>query len=277
MDTLDRGQKAEKFFQLHQRNSIFVLPNAWDAMSAKMFEGCGFEAIGTTSAGIAASLGFRDGQNMTFEQMIESISHIASSVNVPVSADIESGYGSTINEVLNHVKKVIEAGAVGINIEDGTGDPAHPIFDASVQKEKIKAIKEFSNSNDMPLFINARIDMYWLNIGDDSQRYKETIKRAQAYQEAGADCIFIPGLDDLEIIRSLRELISCPINLLVSPKLPSIAELSKMGIERVSCGSAPFRSTVTLLKKISEEIIDEGTFHLLTDDVIPYRKINDLI
>ncbi|MFC7393987.1 isocitrate lyase/PEP mutase family protein [Scopulibacillus cellulosilyticus] len=277
MNSIDHSLKAKKFSKLHKQNTVFVLPNAWDVISAKIFEECGFEAIGTTSAGIAASLGFKDGQNIPLEKMIGTIKNIVSSVNIPVSADIEAGYGSTVNEVLNTVKRVIEAGAVGINIEDGTGDPEHPVFDISLQKEKIKAIKNLSISTDTALFINARTDMYWLDVGNPYQRFQETIKRAEAYEEAGADCIFVPGLNDLEVIRALRQKISCPINLLVSPEMPSTTELSKIGIERLSCGSAPFRSTVTLLKEICEEIKNQRTFHRITENVLSYGKVTELM
>ncbi|WP_408009955.1 isocitrate lyase/phosphoenolpyruvate mutase family protein [Pseudalkalibacillus sp. A8] len=265
--------KLEDFRKLHQLSSTFVLPNAWDAMSAKMFEEGGFRAIGTTSAGIAASLGYQDGQQIPFDQMLTVLDRIVQAVNVPVSADIEAGYGKTVEEIVKNVQRIIETGVVGINIEDGTGDPDAPVEEISSQVEKITAIKELSSATEPGLFINARTDLYWLDIGDPSSRFQKTLDRVKAYEEAGADCIFVPGLNDKETIQYLRAEISCPINLLVSPDLPSLKELSKIGIERVSTGSAPFRATVTLLKKVSEEINNEKNFHLLTEDVLPYRKM----
>jgi len=159
MSSKEQSLKAKTFHRLHQQSSTFVLPNAWDVISAKMFEECGFKAIGTTSAGIAASLGYLDGQSIPLNKMVETIENIAKSVNVPVSADIEAGYGQTVEEVLETVKAVAAAGAIGINLEDGTGDPNRPIFDISSQEEKIAAIKELSESRNMPLFINARTDL----------------------------------------------------------------------------------------------------------------------
>lgn len=182
--------KAKTFHDLHQQSSTFVLPNAWDAMSAKMFEAGGFQAIGTTSAGIAASLGYPDGQHLPRAKMVEAVRNIANSVAVPVSADIEAGYGRSVAEVVQTVKEVAAAGAVGINIEDGTGDPSKPVFSISEQTEKIAAIKASQTS----LFVNARTDIYWLKIGDPLSRFQEAAKRAIAYQEAGADCIFFLGL-----------------------------------------------------------------------------------
>ncbi|MGY4689125.1 isocitrate lyase/PEP mutase family protein [Salibacterium sp. K-3] len=278
MSQKNQSLKAYDFHHLHRRSSCFVLANAWDVISAKMFEENGFKAIGTTSAGIAASLGYKDGESIPLEKMIEVIKSITSSVNVPVSADIEAGYGETVKEVVETVKKMIAAGVVGINIEDGTGNPVQPLYDLSFQKEKIAAIKELSNTAvDPSLFINARTDTYWLNVGDASTRFQETVKRAKEFEEAGADCIFVPGLTDLESIQHLREEISSPINLLAGPEMPSLTELSSIGIERLSCGSAPFRATVTLLKTLSEEIMDQQTFHHMTNDVMSYTKVADLV
>ncbi|WP_370224638.1 isocitrate lyase/phosphoenolpyruvate mutase family protein [Cytobacillus sp.] len=278
MNSKEQSLKAETFHRLHQQSSTFVLPNAWDVISAKMFEECGFKAIGTTSAGIAASLGYLDGQSIPLSKMVETIENIAKSVNVPVSADIEAGYGRTVEEVLETVKAVTAAGAIGINLEDGTGDSIRPIFEISSQVEKIAAIKEFSESRNMPLFINARTDLYWLNIGDSSTHLQEAVKRAKAYQDAGADCIFIPGLTDRKILKKIREEISCPINLLVDAEMPSLSELSEIGIERLSCGSGPFRATLTYLRSIGEEIVNNQTFHQMTNgDVLSYRRLTEFI
>ena len=276
MKNKQQSLHAKSFYQLHKQQSTFVLPNAWDVISAKMFEECGFKAIGTTSAGIAASLGYPDGQNIPFEKMMEVIKAIVDSVNIPVSVDMEAGYGKSIEEVLKNVKQVIAIGAVGINIEDGTGEHDNPISDISLQKEKISAIKHLSESLDSSLFINARTDLYWLNIGDTSTRFHALLKRVKAYVDAGADCIFIPGLSNEEMIQELRKNISSPINLLVNAATPNVETLSKIGIERLSCGSAPFRATVTLLKKISKEIIHHHTFHQMTKDILSYEKIVEM-
>lgn len=271
------AMKAKTFRHLHKQSSTFVLPNAWDAMSAKMFEAGGFKAIGTTSAGIAASLGYLDGQHLPRAKMVEAVRNIANSVAIPVSADIEAGYGQSVAEVVQTVKDIVAAGAVGINIEDGTGDPSKPVFSISEQKEKIAAIKAFSQSSDTPLFVNARTDIYWLKIGDPLSRFQEAAKRAKAYQEAGADCLFVPGLTDREEIQKMRAGISIPINLLVDPETPSLTELSAIGIERLSCGSAPFRATATLLAAICEQIVNDQTFSHLTKDVLSYSSITKIM
>jgi len=269
--------KVENFSKLHKQGTVFVLPNAWDVISAKVFEKSGFKAIGTTSAGIATSLGYKDGEKIPKEMMFEVIKRIANSVRIPVSADIEAGYGNTVQDVVNNVREIIEGGIVGINLEDGTGDASHPLYDIALQQEKIKAIRELSVSTDLPLFINARTDTYWLEIRNPAQRFHETVKRAHAYQEAGADCIFVPGLNDVRLIRELRKEITCPINLLVSPDLPSVKVLSSIGIERVSTGSAPFRSAVTQMRKNSELIMNQEEFHGITDDILSYGEVSDIV
>ncbi|CAH0297032.1 Carboxyvinyl-carboxyphosphonate phosphorylmutase [Peribacillus sp. Bi96] len=269
--------KFHTFKQLHSQSSTFVLPNAWDASSARTFQESGFKAIGTTSAGMAISLGYSDGGNLPFEKLIESLKMIVDSVHVPVTADIEFGYGTSIEEVVENVRQVLSTGVVGINLEDGTGNPEDPIFDSSLQVEKITAIKEMTRSLNMPLFINARTDLYWLNIGDPATRLQSAINRAKAYQQAGADCIFIPGVKNMDTIEKLRREISCPINLLAGADTPSLNQLSELGIERVSSGSAPFRATVSLLRKISDDIINQGNFQRMIDDVITYNDVAELL
>jgi 2-methylisocitrate lyase-like PEP mutase family enzyme len=274
MNLKNQKSKITDFRTLHLHS--FVLPNAWDVISAKIFADCGFKAIGTTSAGIAVSHGYSD-RNMPFHTAIHSIKQIVHSVDIPVSVDIEDGYGQTIKEVKETVRQVISTGAVGINIEDSTSDPKQPLYDISFQQKKISAIKNLTDTLGIPLFINARTDVYWSQTGDPSTQLHETIRRAIAYQEAGADCIFVPGINDRETIQTLRESISCPINLLAGKDMPSLSELSTIGIQRLSCGSGPFRATATLLKNISEEIINNGTFHHMNSNILSYQEVSQLI
>lgn len=271
MNIAQQSVLAEKFRALH--DNFFVLPNAWDAMSAKIYESIGFKAIGTTSAGIAISNGYKD-RAMPFETAIAAIKLIAQSVNEPVSADIEDGYGSYIEKVVESVKQVILAGAVGINLEDSTTDLENPLYDITLQQNKILAIKELALAMGIPFFINARTDVYWLNIGNPEWQLSETIKRAQAYHNAGADCLFIPGINNLTTIQIIRDAISCPINLLAGPDLPSLSVLSEIGIQRISLGSGPYRATASLLKTIGEEIMYQGSFRHMTTGVISYQDIS---
>lgn len=266
-------EKIKMFRELHQQPSTFILPNAWNAISAKMFQESGFQAIGTTSAGIAISLGYPDGQQLPVDKMVEVTKSIVDAVDVPVSADIEAGYGKTVEEVLETVKKVMAVGVIGINIEDGTNNPEQPIADLPFQTEVIKAIRELSNSTGSPLFINARTDYFWLNIGNDVEKLYNSVQRAKAYEEAGADCIFIPGVSDVEAIKKLRKEISKPINLLAGPSMPSVAELSELKIDRLSCGSGLFRAIATFIKALSDELMHNQTFHKMNDGTLTYKDI----
>ncbi|HLQ72662.1 MAG TPA: isocitrate lyase/phosphoenolpyruvate mutase family protein [Bacillota bacterium] len=271
----NNSQQMTTFRQLHEQQATFILPNAWDVISAVMFEQCGFKALGTTSAGIATSLGYKDGEHIRFEEMLIAVKRIVSSVNIPVTVDIETGYGETTTEIIENIKRIIKTGAVGINLEDGTGNASDPLHDLDAQVEKITAIKQLSEEN--PVFLNARTDTYWLNVGDEEMKFTETVKRANAFERAGADCIFIPGLTDESTIERVRKEISVPINLLAAQALPTMETLTNIGIERVSSGSAPFRASATLVKHIGEELINEGTFHRMMDDVMPYGEVTQLM
>lgn len=272
--------KIETFHKLHLQSSTFILPNAWNPISAKMFQDSGFKAIGTTSAGIAIALGYPDGQKLPVQKMIDVTKDIVDAVDVPVSADIEAGYGNTVEDVLDTVKRVMDVGVVGINIEDGTGDPNEPIAELSYQMKVIEAIRELSHSTysrTAPFFINARTDFYWLNIGSETERFVNTIERAKAFEQAGADCIFIPGVSNEQTIRELRSEISKPINLLAGPNMPTVQELSDLKIERLSCGSGPFRAVATLIRAMSDEMMNDQTFNLMNDGTLSYQEIANFI
>lgn len=272
--SLETNTKAKIFADLHKKNELFILANAWDAASARIFEKAGFPAIGTTSAGIAASRGYRDGQNIPLSEMLESIEQIVSAVNIPVSADIEAGFGESPEEIVATIKKVSSLGAVGINIEDGTGNKAHPIAEIATQTKKIRAIrKEPSLKN---LWINARIDLFYLGLLGMEEAIQETIHRAQAYLEAGADSIFIFAVNNKDIISTLTHEIKGPLNVLAGPHMPTIKELKELGVVRVSLGSAPMRATLGLLEEISTELLTLGTYHSLTNKAVPYPNLQEL-
>lgn len=271
MDMTKQLEKLSVFNKLHSH--FFILPNAWDAASAKTFEKCGFKAIGTTSAGIAISHGFAD-RNMPFDMMLDSVRRIVQTVDIPVTVDMEDGYGQTPDEVADSVRQVIKAGAVGINIEDSHMDRQAPLHDIPVQQKKIAVIRELGNAMGYPLFINARIDSYWIKSMSPAVRLEETIKRAHAYQEAGADCIFVPGIQEISDIRTLRKEISCPINVLAGQGMPSANELEALGIQRISTGSGPFRAAISLLHRMGHEILEKGTFEHMTSKVLTYDDLS---
>ncbi|SFS46777.1 isocitrate lyase/PEP mutase family protein [Marininema halotolerans] len=270
---LSQLEKAQAFRQSHFDPNILVLPNAWDVASAKIFERKGFSAVGTTSAGIAASLGYPDGEFVPKELFITIIKRITESLSVPITADIVNGYGTHPTPLLETIQSIIDCGAVGINIEDGLVNGT--LADIDHQSEKIQAIRTFSNSLGLPLVINARIDTYWAHIGDPTDRYDHTIQRAISYLAAGADSIFIPSIKDPVIIQSFVTAIDGPINILVGPDSPSIQELEQWGVARVSFGSGPIRKIYAQVEAIAEEIARKGSYHTLADPM-PYATLNHL-
>jgi 2-methylisocitrate lyase-like PEP mutase family enzyme len=257
--------KAASFRVLHSGREILLLPNVWDVASALLIEESGFKAVATSSAGIAFSLGYPDGQRISREQMLAVIARIAKAVRVPVTADVEAGYGKTPEDAGRTARAVAEAGAVGMNLEDAMGDSPSVLVELPLQLEKIRAVREMASRLRIPLVLNARTDMYLLQIGDPAERYDETVRRLSAFREAGADCVFAPGLRDAPTIGRLVADLKCPINILAGPGSPSVPELSKLGVARVSLGSATMRATVGCLRRIAQELKATGTYSNLED------------
>jgi 2-methylisocitrate lyase-like PEP mutase family enzyme len=257
--------KAAAFRVLHSGREILLLPNVWDVASARLIEESGFKAAATSSAGIAFSLGYPDGQRISREQMLAVIARIAKAVRVPVTADVEAGYGKTPDDAGRTARAVLDAGAVGMNLEDAMGDSPSVLVELPLQLEKIRAVREMASRLRIPLVLNARTDMYLLQIGDPAERYDETVRRLSAFREAGADCVFAPGLRDAPTIGRLVADLNCPINILAGPESPSVPELSKLGVARVSLGSATMRATVGCLRRIAQELKATGTYSNLED------------
>jgi 2-methylisocitrate lyase-like PEP mutase family enzyme len=263
-------EKAELLLRLQQPGSSLLLPNAWDAASARLFEEAGFPAIGTTSAGIAYAHGYPDGEQIPREEMLQVITRIASLVQVPVTADMEAGYGEAAADVAETVRGVLAAGAVGVNLEDGTGDPTRPLYPVEVQTERLAAAREAANRADIPLVINARTDTYLAQVGEGRARVEETVQRGRAYLQAGADSIFVPYVIDPATIQILVRDIPGPINLLAMPGAPSAPELFRLGVARVSIGSRAMLATMGLVRKIAQELRGHGTYEAMSCEA--YRR-----
>lgn len=268
--------KAMQFRQRHRGPGVLVLANAWDVASARIFEEAGFPAIATTSAGIAFSLGYPDGQRILPEEMIARIGRIARAVKVPVTADIEAGYGSTPEDAARTTRELIQAGAVGMNLEDASGNVDQPLLDLSLAVEKIKASREAAAQLRVPIVVNARTDVYLLPDAQAGTGYYEAHRRLSAYRDAGADCVFAPGLKDAETIGRLVRDLQCPVNILAVAGTPSIPELEKLGVARVSLGSGPMRATLGLLRKMAEELKATGTYSAL-ESAVPYAEVNKIM
>jgi 2-methylisocitrate lyase-like PEP mutase family enzyme len=275
-DLEEQKRKANTFRQMHRGPKALLLPNVWDVASARIIEEAGFGAIATTSAGIAFSLGYPDGQKISREEMLARIARIARAVRVPVSADVEAGYGNRPEDAAQTAREVIEAGAVGMNLEDGSGNPQRPLVDLSLQLEKIRAAREAALKAGVLLVLNARTDIYLDQVGAPETRYAETIKRVVAYRDAGADCLFIPGVRDVDTISKLVKDVQAPMNILAGPGSPSVPELEKLGVARVSLGSGPMRATLGLLRRIAEELNSSGTYQTL-EGAPAHEEVNKML
>ncbi|MBE0538834.1 MAG: isocitrate lyase/phosphoenolpyruvate mutase family protein [Ignavibacterium sp.] len=273
MVSTTQKEKAELFLKFHQDKEILVLLNSWDIGSSKLIEASGYKAIATTSMGIAASLGYPDCQIIQLSEMIEVITGIVNAVQVPVTVDIEAGYGNNINEVIDSVKKIIATGIVGINIEDSI-DLNPVLIDEMEFCERISAIRALSDSLGFHLVINARTDSFYTSLGSPREKLSESIKRGNKYREAGADCIFVQPVWERETISTLVKEINAPINILANPTIgsgvtPSISELQDLGVARVSLGSSLMKAALALIKKVADELSEKGTYNILLDTLTP--------
>src|SRR5258708_29550847 len=277
MDMTAQGRKADELRRLHGGPRVLVLPNAWDAASARVLEELGYPAIATTSAGVAFALGYPDGQRVSRDEMLEVVARIARTVRVPVTADMEAGYGTTLADMAETAKAIVAAGAVGLNLEDVTGETESSQVNTELQAEKIQTIREVSASRGVSLVINARTDIYLMPIGPEAMRFERTVERLRAYRAAGADCVFAPGVKERDLIEKLVKAVAAPLNILITPGCPSIPELQKLGVRRASIGSGVMRSPLGLLRRIGQELLETGTYSALFEGSIPYDEINGLM
>ena len=270
-----QNDRAISFLSQHHAPEVLVLPNAWDAASAMIFVHEGFRAIGTTSAGIAASLGYADGERMTSAENLEVTRRIINQTDLPVSVDFESGYAHDADGVARGALALIQAGAVGLNIEDSPKDSQTALSEISHQQDKIQAIRETAESVGVRMVINARTDAYLL--GDTTEKsLRESIKRGNAYVAAGADCVFVPDMGNLgsSDIKCLAAEIDAPINVIAGASMPGLAKLQELGVSRVSLGPRPMRAVLGLLREIAREIRSQGSFELMSNESISYAEVN---
>jgi 2-methylisocitrate lyase-like PEP mutase family enzyme len=277
MTIRNQAELARQFLELHHGPKILVLPNAWDVASARIFEDAGFPAIGTTSAGVANSFGYPDGQKIPREEMLAAVRRIAEAVQVPVTADVEAGFGSTPEEVAGTAQAVIAAGAVGMNLEDGADGKPNSLADVNLQKEIILAVLEVVDGAGVSFVLNARTDIFLYGIGPAETRLARAIDRLNAYHAAGAPALFAPGVKDTETIAQLVRGVAGPLNILATVGTPPIAELHQLGVARVSVGSGPMRATLGLLGRMARQLREEGVFTMMTEGALPYADANRLV
>jgi 2-methylisocitrate lyase-like PEP mutase family enzyme len=269
--------KAEAFRAMHDGSRILVLPNAWDAMSARVIEDAGARAIATTSAGVAFSVGYPDGEAIPRDEMIAAIARIARVVTIPVSADIESGFAHDAREVAETVRRVIDAGAIGINLEDQVHDGTHSLYDLEVAIDRVRAAREAADSAGVPIVINARTDVYLLGIGEPDTRFEHAIRRANAYRKAGADCLFLPAVARRADIERIVPALEGPLNLLAFPGIPTIPELERLGVSRLSVGTRLTLNAMSALKKTVAELLSTGTYESMLVGDFTFADANRLM
>lgn len=261
------------FAALHVPGNPLVLPNAWDAVSARIFEAAGFPAIATTSAGVAWALGYPDGERVDVDEMLAAIARIARVVGVFVSADVEAGFARDIDALVAVMARVRDAGAVGVNVEDWDVHTGAP-FPAPIAQARIAAIKQRLGD---ALFVNARTDLFLHQVGDSATRLAATIERLRGFVAAGADGVFVPGVSDAATIAALTAAVDAPLNVLAGPATPAVAELRKLNVGRVSVGAGPMRTILGATRAIAQELASRGTFSFTRDErAIPYAELNAL-
>src|SRR3989475_7928220 len=267
--------KAQDFRGLHHGKRILILPNAWDVPSARVFEDEGFPAIATSSAGIMVSLGYPDGEVIGRKEFVSATQRIARALSVPLSADIVSGFGATPREVVTMVKSVLQAGAVGINIED-LEHATEGLLPLKGQLEKLKALQALRDSQPVPFVINARTDALRHAEGDAQARLEEAIRRGIAYRDLGTDCIYPMGLTDSTAIATFVLALDFPVNVMVRKGLPTVPELERLGVKRLSLGPTASYAALGLLRRASKELREHGTYATLVDGAITFDELNRL-
>jgi len=277
MDIANQREKAEAFRHMHHGEQILLLPNAWDAASARIFEETGFQAVATTSAGVSYTAGYPDGEAITRDDMVTIVRWIAQAVNVPVTADIEAGFAADARGVGETVRMVIEAGAVGVNLEDSLRGAERQLYDLPVAADRIRAAREAANAAGVPIVINARTDGYLLGIGEKSARFDLAATRLKAFVAAGADCVYPIGYLDRDTIGALVKAVEAPMNIIGIPGIPSVAELQSLGVARVSTASGQARIALTATRKMAEQLARDGSFEILGGDTMTHQAANALM
>ncbi len=242
------------FTQRHKQQPPLILANVWDVSSAKTAEKSGFQAIGTSSAAIAASLGYNDGENLSFDELLYIVSRIKASTCIPLSVDLEAGYSLDVQQIINHAQQLIKQGVVGINLEDSLCKPDRKLLKAEDFAETLRQVK---NACGQALFINARSDAFLMGLPN---ALDETLKRIACYEKSGIDGVFIPCAVDLHDIKTLCQATYLPINVMCMPDLANFNELSKAGVQRISMGNFVYEKTQAYLSEQLQGIMQQQSF-----------------
>jgi 2-methylisocitrate lyase-like PEP mutase family enzyme len=270
------AEKAATFRSLHVKGSPLLLPNAWDVASARVVEAAGAAAVATTSAGVAWSLGAADGDRLDRDRLTDLVARIVAAVDVPVSVDIETGYADDPGGVAETVRSMVEAGAVGVNLEDGWHGGREPLRSVTAQCERLAAARGAADTGGPAFFLNARTDVYMGGVADPAARLAEALDRATAYLAAGADGIFVPGVVDFEVVAKLAGELTAPLNVLGGPHASSVAELARAGVARISLGPFVAEAAYAVAKRVTEELLGSGGYASLAG-ALSYGELNGLL
>jgi 2-methylisocitrate lyase-like PEP mutase family enzyme len=274
MDKAEQAAKAEAFRALHRGPPLLLMANAWDAVSARIFEVEGFAAVATTSRGVSWALGYPDGEAAPWDEVVGQTARIARAVSVPVTADIEAGFGATPEAVGRSIADIIGAGAAGVNLEDGMPGPT-PIRTVEDAVARIRAAREAARTAGVPIVINARTDLYLKQIGDEASRFDQAVARGKAYLAAGADCVYPITLRDPATIGRLAKALGAPININVRAGYPSVAELEALGVARVTTATQITLMALATTRQVAREIKATGRFDAI-NPAIGHPEIQQL-
>ena len=267
-------QRAETFQALHQAPHLFALPNVWDPGSAVIAQQIGFESIATTSAGVAFTFGYPDGQHLPVAELTRWVGAMVRRISIPLSVDMERGYAEDVSGVRSHVRSVIRAGAVGINLEDGIPGARPRLDDLELCREKIQGLTQLKTEMDIPFVINARTCAFLLGIGAPEERLALAIDRCNAFAQAGADCVFVPGLTRESDIDTLVKHVDAPVNLLLHPHTADLARMDALGVRRLSLGSAAVRAVQAHLMAMMHQLKNNNDPRPFLDHDLDYARAN---
>jgi 2-methylisocitrate lyase-like PEP mutase family enzyme len=268
--SIAQNESTARFRALHAPGNLLVLPNAWDVASARIAEDLGAKAIATSSAAVAWANGYSDGETLPKSRLLGLVADIVRIVRLPVSADSEAGYDASPETVGAFVAALARAGAVGVNLEDGTEPPSSLVA-------KIAAIKKACAHEGFDVFVNARTDVYLKSLVPPERALDETLSRGRLYRGAGADGFFVPALIDAAVMRKVVEAIDLPLNVLTFGGLPQAAELKRAGVRRLSAGAAPARAAYGAMRRAARELLDEGRYDVLNAEAEGLPNLNPLM
>lgn len=278
VNTKTQKEKAEDLFKLHHSGKLLVLPNIWEPLGAELLESLGYPAIATASASIAFTNGYDDGENIPFGDLLKILKKIAGSVDIPVTVDIESGYAETDEQLAENIRAVIETGVVGINLED-TDKQNKNLYPVEIQCRRIRLVKKVAAEMDVPLFINARTDVY-LNgkiFETPEAKYEEALKRGLAYKEAGGDCFFPVLITDAVHISKLVSNLGMPLNVLAFKGIPELNELQEMGVARVSLGPSFLKVAIQSMKNLALQLRENNGLSVITENDVTTEYVRNLV